>query len=61
VHAGAALKLFDAAGRVLRPGGELWTVFNSHLGYDKQLSRSVGPTTVVGRNARFTVTVSTHP
>ena len=61
VHAGAALKLFDAAGRVLRPGGELWTVFNSHLGYDKQLSRSVGPTTVVGRNAKFTVTVSTHP
>ena len=29
VHAGAAMKLFDAAARVLAPGGELWTVFNS--------------------------------
>lgn len=60
VHAGAALKLFDAAGRVLAPGGELWTVFNSHLAYDGQLSRAVGPTRVVGRNAKFTVTVSTR-
>ena len=33
VHAGAAVRLFDAAARVLAPGGELWTVFNSHLGY----------------------------
>jgi 16S rRNA (guanine1207-N2)-methyltransferase len=31
VHSGAAEKLFKAAGRVLKPGGELWTVFNSHL------------------------------
>jgi len=60
VHAGAALKLFDAAGRVLGPGGELWTVFNSHLAYDGQLNRAVGPTSVVGRNAKFTVTVSTR-
>jgi len=60
VHAGAALVLFDAAGRVLVPGGELWTVFNSHLAYDGQLSRAVGPTRVVGRNAKFTVTVSTR-
>ena len=29
VHAGIAHKLFDAAARVLRPGGELWTVWNS--------------------------------
>ena len=60
VHAGAALKLFDAAGRVLAPGGELWTVFNSHLAYDAHLSRAVGPTRVVGRNAKFTVTMSTR-
>jgi 16S rRNA (guanine1207-N2)-methyltransferase len=60
VHAGAALKLFNAAGRVLAPGGELWTVFNSHLAYDGQVNRAVGPTRVVGRNAKFTVTVSTR-
>ena len=58
VHAGAALKLFAAAGRVLRPGGELWTVSNTHLAYASSLRRLVGPTKVVGRDARFTVTVS---
>lgn len=58
VHAGAALRLFAAAGRVLRPGGELWTVFNTHLAYASSLRRLVGPTRVVGRDARFTVTVS---
>jgi 16S rRNA (guanine1207-N2)-methyltransferase len=60
VNAGAALRLFDAAGRVLAPSGELWTVFNSHLAYDRALDREVGPTKVVGRNAKFTVTVSTR-
>ncbi|MDQ3114219.1 MAG: class I SAM-dependent methyltransferase, partial [Actinomycetota bacterium] len=58
VHAGAALKLFAAAGRVLRSGGELWTVFNTHLAYGSSLRRLVGPTRVVGRDARFTVTMS---
>jgi 16S rRNA (guanine1207-N2)-methyltransferase len=60
VNAGAALRLFDAAGRVLAPSGELWTVFNSHLAYDRALDREVGPTKVVGRTAKFTVTVSTR-
>ena len=60
VHAGIALKLFDDAARVLRPGGELWTVWNTHLGYRSVLNRVVGPTHQVGRNAKFTVTVSTR-
>jgi len=60
VNAGAALRLFDAAGRVLAPGGELWTVFNSHLAYDRALNRAVGSTKVIGRNTKFTVTVSTR-
>ena len=60
VHAGIALKLFADAGRVLQPGGELWTVWNTHLGYRPALSRLVGPTQQVGRNAKFTVTVSTR-
>jgi 16S rRNA (guanine1207-N2)-methyltransferase len=59
VHAGAGLKLIEAAGRVLAPGGELWTVFNSHLHYLPALERHVGPTRVEGRNTKFTVAVST--
>lgn len=59
VHAGAGLKMFRAAGRVLAPGGELWTVYNSHLQYLPALERFVGPTRVAGRNAKFTVAVST--
>jgi 16S rRNA (guanine1207-N2)-methyltransferase len=58
VHAGAGIKLIEAAGRVLRPGGELWTVFNSHLHYRPALERLVGPTREVGRNPKFTVTAS---
>jgi 16S rRNA (guanine1207-N2)-methyltransferase len=61
VHAGASLRLFQAAGRVLRPQGQLWTVFNSHLPYPTQLNHAVGPTRVIGRNAKFTVAVSTRP
>ena len=58
VHAGAALKLFDDAARVLEPGGELWAVWNSHLGYRTHLERIVGATTQVARNPKFTVTRS---
>ena len=61
VNVGTAQRLFEAAGRVLRPAGELWTVYNSHLGYRGQLNRAVGPTRVVRRNAKFTVTISTRP
>ncbi|WP_445442899.1 class I SAM-dependent methyltransferase [Clavibacter sp. km1a] len=61
VHAGLAPRLFAAAARMLRPGGELWTVYNSPLGYRAQLTRIVGPTREAGRNAKFTVAVSTKP
>jgi 16S rRNA (guanine1207-N2)-methyltransferase len=60
VHAGIALKLFEDAGRVLGPAGELWTVWNSHLAYKPALNRLVGPTRQVARNSKFTVTVSTR-
>ncbi|MGY1601891.1 class I SAM-dependent methyltransferase [Geodermatophilus sp. SYSU D00815] len=65
-HVGAAVvttaadRLFAAAGRVLRPGGRLWTVFNSPLPHPVALRRLVGPTRVVARDRRFTVTVSTR-
>jgi 16S rRNA (guanine1207-N2)-methyltransferase len=58
VHTGLALRLFEDAARVLRPGGELWTVFNSHLGYRQALARIVGPTELVTHNEKFMVTVS---
>lgn len=60
VHAGIALKLIADAGRVLAPGGELWCVWNSQLGYRAHLARLVGPTRQVARNPKFTVTVSTR-
>jgi len=56
--AGVSLRLFRAAARVLRPQGQLWTVFNSHLPYRGQLDQAVGPTRVIGRNSKFTVSVS---
>ncbi|PJI94153.1 class I SAM-dependent methyltransferase [Luteimicrobium subarcticum] len=61
VHTGAASKMFAAAARVLRPGGELWTVWNSHLRYRAELQRVVGPTVQVSRDRTFTVTRSVRP
>jgi 16S rRNA (guanine1207-N2)-methyltransferase len=58
VHTGVALRLFRDAARVLRPGGELWTVYNTHLAYRPSLARIVGDTREVRRTPKFTVTVS---
>lgn len=58
VHSGAGRRLIDAAARLLRPGGEVWTVFNSHLDHRRALQRSVGPTEQVARTPKFTVTRS---
>lgn len=55
-----APRLFADAARVLRPGGELWCVWNSHLRYRPALERLVGPTRQIARNAKFTVTASTR-
>ncbi|MBB3086373.1 class I SAM-dependent methyltransferase [Geodermatophilus sabuli] len=60
VVTGAADRLFAAAGRVLRPGGELWTVYNNQLPHRAALRRLVGPTRVAAADRRFTVTVSTR-
>ncbi|MGB4778063.1 class I SAM-dependent methyltransferase [Microbacterium sp.] len=65
-HAGAALTtalataLFADAARVLRPGGQLWCVWNSPLRYRPHLEHLVGPTRQVARGPKFTVTVSTR-
>lgn len=61
VHTGIARKLVADAARVLQPGGELWTVWNSHLRYRPMLEALVGPTRQIARNATFTVTASRRP
>jgi len=60
VHSSAATRMFEAAARVLGPGGELWTVWNSHLAYKPALRKAIGATREVSRTAKFTVTVSTR-
>ncbi len=63
-HSGAAVtariapRLFADAARVLRPGGELWCVWNSHLRYRPQLEALVGTTRQIVRDPKFTVTAS---
>ncbi|MGV1034154.1 MAG: class I SAM-dependent methyltransferase [Microbacteriaceae bacterium] len=59
VSVDAATTLFAAAGRALVPGGQLVTVWNSHLRYRPQLERLVGPTEQWARTPKFTVTLST--
>lgn len=51
----AAYAMFEDAARVLRPGGELWVVYNSHLPYLNALRRMVGSSTVLRQNPQFTV------
>jgi 16S rRNA (guanine1207-N2)-methyltransferase len=60
VHEGIAPRMFAEAARVLRPGGELWAVWNSALRYRPALERTIGPTRQIARNAKFTVTASTR-
>lgn len=55
VHSDTSVRLFAEAGRVLKPGGELWVVANSHLGYKPVLNDLVGETQEVRRTPKFTV------
>jgi 16S rRNA (guanine1207-N2)-methyltransferase len=55
-----AMALFADAARALAPGGQLWTVWNSHLAYRPSLARLVGPTVEIARGPKFTVTASTR-
>lgn len=59
VHSDTSVRLFAEAGRVLKPGGELWVVANSHLGYKPILINLVGETKEIRRTPKFTVTCST--
>ncbi len=59
VHTGAAERLIADAGRALAPGGELWCVWNAHLGYRPLLAR-IGETRQASRDAKFIVTATTR-
>ena len=50
--------LLRTAVPALAPGGELWTVFNSHLPYLPFLRAEVGDTTVAARDPHYIVTRS---
>lgn len=51
----ATLTLFDDASRLLRRGGELWCVYNSHLPWRKELNRRLGRTRLVAQDPHYTV------
>lgn len=55
VHSGVGHRLIRDVARVLRPGGELRLVFNSHLGYRPLVSEVIGETAQLARNKTFTV------
>lgn len=50
-----ALAMFADAARVLRPGGEFWCVFNSHLPWKARIAEAVGPARVMVQNTGYTV------
>lgn len=52
--------LLDAAARVLRPGGALWFVHNSHLRYRPEVERRIGAVRQRSRDNRFTVLEATR-
>lgn len=59
VHTGVAHRLIEGTARALTTGGELWVVFNSHLGYRPVIEREIGTTQQVARNSSFTVLCAT--
>jgi 16S rRNA (guanine1207-N2)-methyltransferase len=55
VDATLVQSLLDAAARVLRPGGQLWFVHNSHLRYRPELEARFPAVRQRARDRRFTV------
>lgn len=49
------LRMIRDAGRTLRPGGEFWIVFNTHLPYLPELRRHIGITTVEAQDRHYMV------
>lgn len=53
-----AERMFLDGARTLRPGGEFWCVFNSHLPWKARLREAIGPTKVIEQNTGYTLTRS---
>lgn len=54
------LAMFSDAARVLRPGGQLWCVFNSHLPWRRELTARLGPTRLLSQDPHYTLTQTTR-
>ena len=50
-----ALKMFRDSFKVLKKGGELFIVANSHLGYEKQLSKIFKKVNITRNNKKFSI------
>ena len=55
IETDTAAGLMRAAGELLAPGGQVFTVYNSHLDYRDTLERVIGPSEQVARTSKFTV------
>lgn len=58
ITTGTARHMFASAARMLRPGGEIWTVYNGHLGYKPMLESDIGSTRIMLHTDKFVVTRS---
>ncbi|MGO1290914.1 16S rRNA (guanine1207-N2)-methyltransferase [Brevibacterium iodinum ATCC 49514] len=56
-----AAALMATAAEHLAPGGQVLTVFNSHLRYRDRLESIIGPSQQLARNKKFTVIASRRP
>lgn len=56
-----ALTMISDAARALRPGGELWLVYNTHLPYRSTLRTTIGPTELIAQDRDYLVTRSRKP
>ena len=53
-----AMSMFEDAARVLRPGGEFWCVYNSHLPWKAKLTELIGTTRGIEQNTGYTLTLA---
>lgn len=55
IETDTAAGLMATAAQLLAPGGQVFTVYNSHLDYRDTLERVIGPSEQVARTRKFTV------